>query len=177
METNILKEAALTYKKIEWKRYLLSIKRKNEVKCLTIFFPKSNFCHLAGLGKLEDIPSVKRKSKIVYREILDEKITYQNIESSIYINQIKERLICFQQIDKILNVDSLYFKSLHGKFKGINADFVLTKKIDETEYVFLFFVQDKEDYLPCSFFSRNEQTEYTKEGTLWQINSICEIKQ
>ncbi len=175
MEKNILKDAASVYERIKEKRYMLCIKRKGEVKTLTIFFPIANFYHLVGLNKLKDIPIVQRKAKSIYKEILDEKITYQNIENSVYIDQIKDRLFYFQHIEKLLSVNSLYFKSLHGKFKGIEADFVLTTKIDDTEFVFLFFAKEVKDYLPCSFFNRNEQKEYTKEGTLWKIESIREI--
>ncbi|MBO4322683.1 MAG: hypothetical protein J5919_06755 [Clostridia bacterium] len=175
MVNDILKDAALFYKTIEKKKYLITITRKQTTKELTIYFPTENFSHLAGLHYLADIPAVNRRSETVYKEILDGKITYQDIAGSTFIDKIQDRLACFSQMQKILQSDSLYFKSLHGRFKGVEASFVLTTKFASDQFGFLFFAEGNPDYCPCSFFNRDEQREYTKDGTRWTITEFREI--
>lgn len=175
MGSDILKNAALCFQSLEGKRYRIVIMRKDQTQELTLFFPTQAFHHLSGLHKLKDTPIVQRGAKNVYKEILDGKITYQDIESSAFINDIKERLYFFKQINTILQTDSLFFKSLKGYFKGITASFVMTNILTDKQYGFLFFAKDNTDYLPCSFFNRNEQKEYTRNGVRWTIQSINEI--
>ena len=89
---------------------------------------------------------------------------------------MSDRLFYHQEMLNVLNADSLFFKSLHGYFKGISSDCVLTKSVHhESVFSFLFLKQNQNIYFPCSFFTRNEQKEYTKEGTHWKIISIIEI--
>ena len=120
---------------------------------------------------------MRRSSENIYREILSQKITYSNIEKSEHIGEMSDRLIHHEEMFNLLNAKSLYFKSLHGRFKSIPADCVLTNTITVNErYSFLFMKRSESVYFPCSFFTRNEQREYTKEGTRWSVLSITEIQ-
>ena len=119
---------------------------------------------------------MKRSSENIYREILSQKITYSDINKSEHISEMSDRLIHHKEMFNLLNAKSLYFKSLHGRFKNIPADCVLTNTIAINErYSFLFMRRSENVYFPCSFFTRNEQREYTKEGTRWTVLSIMEI--
>ncbi len=172
-----LYQSAVFYKEhLENRRFKIFIKRKNEVREIELLFLPYHFYHLCGLHKLTDLPYLKRKPKNVYLEILSKKITYSKIAKSVHIDKIRERLIHHAEMLNILKADSLFFKSLHGYFKGINADCVLTKStLKEELFSFLFIKKSENVYFPCSFFLRNEQKEYTKNGTRWMILSILEI--
>lgn len=171
-----LYESAIFYKEhLVNRRFEIVIKRKHEERVLEVLFLPMHFYHLIGLHKLSDLPFLKRNVTNIYKEILSKKITYSDIEKSDYINEIYNRLVYHEEMLNILNADSLFFRALHGRFKGISADCVLTKSIDDSNYTFLFFKQSQDVYIPCSFFTRSDQIEYTKEGTRWQILSITEI--
>ena len=175
--TDYLYETAVFYKKnLENRRYEISISRKNEKRKLELLFLPQHFYHLIGLHKLSDLPFLKRSPANIYREILSKKLSYPDISKSKHFGEMSDRLFYHQEMLNVLNADSLFFKSLHGYFKGISSDCVLTKSVHhESVFSFLFLKQNQNIYFPCSFFTRNEQKEYTKEGTHWKIISIIEI--
>ena len=80
-------------------------------------------------------------------EILSKKLTYSNIDKSEHIGEISDRLTHHREMLNVINADSLFFKSLHGRFKGIMSDCVLTKLIDnESVFGFLFLKQSENVY-------------------------------
>ena len=158
------------------KRFEIIIGRKGQNKRLELLFLPCHFYHLIGLHKLTDIPRLRRSPDNIFREILSGKISYKDIEKSMFLSQIQNRMIYHSDLFNLLNTDSLFFKSLHGKFKGIFADCVLTKSTEDSlGYSFLFLAIHDNIHFPCSFFTRDEMREYTKEGTKWMILSIKEI--
>jgi hypothetical protein len=175
--TDYLYEAAVFYKNhLANKRFELSISRKAEKKTLEFLFLPQHLYHLIGLQKLSDLPFLKRPPANIYREILTKKLTYSDISKSKHLCEMTDRLFHYREMLNVLHADSLFFKSLHGYFKGISSDCVLTKSIEqESAFSFLFLKQNQNIYFPCSFFTRNEQKEYTKDGTHWKIISITEI--
>ena len=176
-EIDYLYQTASFYKdNLANRRFKITVKRKNEELCIELLFLPCHFYHLVGLHKLTDLPFLKRGSENIYREILSQKITYSDINKSEHIHEMSDRLIYHKEMLHLLDAKSLYFKSLHGHFKNISADCVLTNTITMNErYSFLFMSRNKNVYFPCSFFTRNEQREYTKEGTRWTVISITEV--
>ncbi|MBQ8416719.1 MAG: hypothetical protein IJX13_07495 [Clostridia bacterium] len=176
-EIDYLYQTAIFYKEnLANRRFKITIRRKDEEQSIELLFLPCHFYHLAGLHKLTDLPFLKRSSENIYREILSQKISCSDIQKSEHINEMSDRLIHHEEMFNLLNANSLYFKSLHGHFKSISADCVLTNTITANErYSFLFMKRSESVYFPCSFFTRNEQKEYTKEGTKWTVLSITEI--
>ena len=175
--TNYLYDAAIFYKEnLANRRFEITISRKNEERKIELLFLPQHFYHLIGLHKLTDLPFIARRPGNIYREILSKRITYSKISKSTHFAEMSDRVLHHQEMLKVLHADSLFFKSLHGRFKGIESDCVLTKSInDEPLFSFLFLKKNSNVYFPCSFFTRNEQKEYTKDGTHWKIISITEI--
>ena len=176
-----LYEAAIFYRdNLANKRFKITISRKLEERSIELLFSPQHFYHLIGLHKLTDLPFLNRATSKIFQEIVSKKLTYSDISKSEHIHDISDRLLYYQEMQNVLNSGSLFFKSLKGKFKGIISDCVLTKSIyndgNESGFSFLFLKQNQHVYLPCSFFNRNEQKEYTKEGTHWKIISIVEIR-
>ena len=177
MQLDILYQAALFYKNnLSNKRFEIIIGRKVQNKRLELLFLPCHFYHLIGLHKLKDIPKLRRSPDNIFHEILSKKITYNDISKSSFIDQIKDRFLYHEELFNLLDVDSLFFRSLHGKFKGIYADCVLTKTTtDLTAYSFLFLIMQDNVHFPCSFFTREEMREYTREGTKWNVISVKEF--
>lgn len=175
--TDYLYEAAVFYKEnLANKRFRIHIRKKDIERSIELLFLPEHFRHLIGLHKLTDLPFLSRPPKHIYHEILSKKLTYSDIGKSEHIGLIADRLLHYREMSDILHADSLFFKSMRGYFKGIVADCVLTKSVStENLFSFLFLKQNNNVYFPCSFFTRNEQKEYTKDGTNWTIVSIVEI--
>ena len=172
-----LYEAAAFYKDhLLNKRFLITVSRKKEQRTLEILFLPQQFYHLIGLHKLTDLPFLSRNAGNIFREILERKITYQDICKSVHVMEMHDRIVYHEEMLNVLKADSLFFKSMRGYFKGIFSDCVLTRFVDnEPVFSFLFLKQNNQVYCPCSFFTRNEQREYTKDGTRWEILSVVEI--
>ena len=172
-----LYEAAAFYKDhLLNKRFLITVSRKKEQRTLEILFLPQQFHHLIGLHKLTDLPFLSRNTGNIFREILERKSTYQDICKSVHVMEMQDRLVYHAEMLNVLKADSLFFRSMHGYFKGIFSDCVLTRSIDnEPVFSFLFLKQNSQVYCPCSFFTRSEQREYTKDGTRWEIISVVEI--
>lgn len=177
-EQDILFQAAEFYNEhLNSKRFELVIQKAKRTESIEIrFFPEA-FHHLIGLHKLKDIPQVQRSSLKIFHEILSGRLTYHDIASSQYLTEMTDRLKYHKEIFHVLNIKSLFFKSLHGKFKGITADCVICSEISDSGlYGFLFCIRSREPFMnPVSFFTRNENREYTKDGVIWKVVSVSDI--
>lgn len=176
-ENDWLYEATAFYQEhLANRRYQIRICRKKEERTIECLFLSQHFFHLLGLHKLTDLPFLKRSATNIYREILSKKITYADISKSEHIGEMTDRLLHHREMLNVIRAESLFFRSLKGYFKGIVADCVLTKTTaDSSAFGFLFLKRNENVYFPCSFFTRNEQKEYTRDGAMWKILSITEI--
>lgn len=110
-ETDLLYEAAMVYKEMQEYKLSLTIGRKGKSENIEIIFDDSDFHHLVGLHKLQDINQVyKNNAKIVYEKILNEEIRYSDIEKSSFIDQIEDRLIIVGSFKTIFRNPSTVFK-------------------------------------------------------------------
>lgn len=176
-----VQEAAQFYaKNLEDKKFAIEIQRGNAERTMIIRFASENFRHLMGLHKLKDIPPLKKRADIVYHSIFTGEITQQTLDSSGYKDEVVDRWEYYEELLNLLNTSSLYFKSLQGFFKKIEAEFVIARKIEQTndKSSFLFFKEDPTNpglYVPCSFFIRDGGTKYILPATHWKIISVREI--
>lgn len=152
---------------------IIAGKNKNQSTQI-VNFEIERFYHLLGLHKLKDVPLLKRSARKVYYEILQGKITYNDISHSVYLWEMEDRLIYHRELLNILNIKSLYYKSLHGEFKGIEADcFLCNEIIPKSLYGFLF---SKSNSVPVTFFTRSERDSYIRNSIKWTVLSIREIE-
>ena len=177
-EQDILYQTAKFYKeKLSSRHYEIKIQKANREEQIEIrFFPES-FYHLVGLHKLKDIPQVQRSARKVFQEILSGKITSNDIVRSQYFTEMEDRLQHHEEIFNIFSIRSIFFKALHKRFKGVTADCVICGEIPDSKlYSFLFFIHSRESFLnPVSFFTRNENKEYTKDGVRWKVVSVADV--
>lgn len=156
------------------KKFEIIAGKNNNQSTQIINFEIERFYHLLGLHKLKDIPLLKRSARKVYYEILQGKITYNDISHSEYLEEMEDRLIYHRELLNILNIKSLYYKSIHGEFKGIEADYFLCNEIvPKLLYGFLF---SKSNSVPVTFFTRSERDSYIRNSIKWTVLSIREIE-
>ena len=156
------------------KKFEIVAGKKNNQTTQFIVFEIERFFHLLGLHKLKDVPLLKRSARKVYYEILQGKITYNDISHSEYLGEMEDRLIYHRELLNILNINSLYYKSLHGEFKGVEADYFLCNEITpKSLYGFLF---SKNNSVPVTFFTRSERDSYIRNSIRWTVLSIREVE-
>ena len=156
------------------KKFEIIAGKKNNQTTQFIVFEIERFFHLLGLHKLKDVPLLKRSARKVYYEILQGKITYNDISHSEYLGEMEDRLIYHRELLNILNINSLYYKSLHGEFKGVEADYFLCNEITpKSLYGFLF---SKNNSVPVTFFTRSERDSYIRNSIRWTVLSIREVE-
>lgn len=183
---DILKRLSDQYEKIIKKNYIYQI--DGGIK-LEIVFKKRNFPHLIGLHKLIDIPDLKKLSNktgqadIVYRNIRNDKLTYEIISKSKHFSEIKDRIESFKEIDRILETSELIINFNKETLKKetkmeteLKSNVILYTKIKE-KYIHLCVVKSKGSVYPESFFPRNDNN-YIKGQTKRNIikKDILEFK-
>lgn len=145
---------------------------------IKIIFKKSNFAHLLGLHKLDDIPVFKSLSdkdgnvkkgqaEIVYREIKLKRIKYDTIVNSAKFDLIKDRIESFVEINTMLlfsevivNFDSKKFKEETKMDTLLKSNVIFFNKIKNTYFHLCIVNKDGKTY-PESFFVRNDNN-YTR---------------
>jgi len=172
---DLLYQAAKFYEdNLAGRKFEIIAYKKNKQNVQIISFEVERFYHLFGLHKLKDISWLRRSPRSVYHAILEGKITYNDIAHSHFLNEMEDRLIYHRELLNILNIKSIYYKSLHGQFYSIEADcFLCNEIIPQSLYGFLF---SKNDSVPVTFFTRNERESYMRNSIKWTVASIRELK-
>lgn len=109
--SDILFDSALKFKKLLDTQYILTFGRKCKTPNLTITFNEDNFCHLAGLNKLDDMHHLKRNAAINFNQILDGSLTYNEISRSPHIYEIEDRLRVLSKLEILPGKITLLFKN------------------------------------------------------------------
>ncbi len=160
-------------------KFHLTAARKGNIIEFDIIFSAKEFKHLAGLQKLTDLPDIQtNSSEVVFRQILNNEVTWNTISKSKYVYRCEPRLDQFQEIKSALFSKELMVKSLHGEFNTIRADFMLTHKNDDFGYAHLFLKEsDKKGItVPVTFIINSDNKYIRNNPNKWTVLSIEEIK-
>jgi len=170
-------EVANYYKEnLEGRKFLLKAAKKGKVIDLEIIFSAEHFKHLVGLHKLNDIPSMQRKSEILYRQILEGKTKYDDIRCSKHLSEMGDRLEVFNKLKETLLSPNLMLKSSHGRFRGVTADFLLVQQKDKNN-IHLFLKGDNEGIvIPVTYFQRQDNVYLRTDSARWTVLSVEEVK-
>ena len=160
-----LKVCALAYSRLLNTEYIIKIGRKGQLLEICLHFEKSDFPHLVGLHKLKDIEQLRSDSREkIFNNILDGRITQEDLKKSAYYSKMMERLAVFPHIEEILDEKNLYFRYDPKKnaFSVIDADLVIEGQLEqEIIYLFLDRRQSGESHFCRTFFPRRTM-DYTK---------------
>lgn len=145
-------------------------KKKNIL--LSIVFDENNFFHLAGLHYLTDRATLLYGDRAqLFQKILSGTITPQQIESSAFYPQIKERVDYLAFLEQIVDSNKTVFKynPKLETFSAIQADFLLQNEI-EARNIFTFLSHNKMTgtYFCRSFFPQNDK-DYSAGQSNWTL--------
>ena len=159
---DLLYLSACAFQNLLHKQYNVIIGYKGKTTDISFYFLPSHYYHLIGLHKLSDIPKINGGLKIkmsILSNVLNKKITYEDIKKSSFIQEISERISYSTNIKDI--IDSICKGKIILGFNGkqitrIKADFLIPQNYSNG-YLHLFLNhEDKKNlYVPCSFFFRN----------------------
>lgn len=167
-----ISDAAKAFSKLLDIEYQIILGKKKKTILLSIIFDKNHFSHLAGLQYLEDISDLFRSRRdIVFDKILNNSITYSQIESSSFYPQIKERIEYLYFLEEIFDSNKTVFKynPQMEVFSTIQADFLLKNQI-QSRNIFTFLANDKKSgkYFCRSFFPQTNK-DYSENQTNWTL--------
>ena len=143
---DILYSAARKYMELLDYQYNIVLGYKGKSTALNIRFEKVGFTHLSGLHKLKDLELPLNKGEILFNNIIDRKITFENISKSIYFHNIKDRLADLANIEYYIDNSISFFdwnKKMAAKNhinSAINADYLIKNNTlynNSSSYIFL----------------------------------------
>ena len=164
--------AAKSYTNLLDIEYQIILGKKNKNITFSIFFEEVHFFHLSGLQYLKDLSRVLTESREqIFRKILRGTLTVQQIESSQYYSEIKDRIEYLAFLEQIIDSNRTVFKynpKLEA-FSAIQADFLLKNEV-QTRNVFAFLSQEKSNgkYFCRSFFPQIDK-DYSIGQTNWTL--------
>ena len=152
--------------------YQLILGRKNKTAALSIFFDENQFFHLAGLQYLTDRVTLLFGDRAqLFKRILSGKITSQQIESSSFYPEIKDRIDFLAYLEFIMDSNKTIFK-YNPKlelFSAIQADFLMKNEIKMRNiFTFLSFDKITGKYFCRSFFPQTDK-DYSERQTTWTL--------
>ncbi len=167
--SDILYEAAKKYQEMLSKEYYIVLGRQGKEYHLHIRFLEESFFHLIGLQHLQDIRYSSTNKQRIYKDILRQKITIEQIKKSSFYNKcfIEERITNLKYIEEMLESSKVLFKINHAqymRYTNIKADYLCKFEVLETEEInclYLFIVEDKfprveHEHKLCSFFKKHK---------------------
>jgi len=164
---DILKQSALAYEKLLKYEYEITAGSKKTLLKMTLFFAKEHYMHLVGLHKLTDLQIQRYKRDKMYDMVIQNKLTYEYIEKSVFFPEIKARIELFPILEEALDSNELLIKYKQGFAQGtmIEASYIFVYNhgsktihyfVDRDEMTGLyfgrsFFIRDDDKFL------RNQQ--------------------
>jgi hypothetical protein len=145
MTTDLIKNSAIAFKELLDKEYLLKIGRKRNVVVFRIIFENNDFKHLAGIGKLTDLPVHKMRANLVFINALNGKLTDTDLMASSSFHKITDRLEHLKNLEYYLDNNMMVFKWDRKKTSfssNIIADYLLEEKIDNKPKAYVFLKEN-----------------------------------
>ena len=163
--SDILYNAAIEYKKLENSIYRIVVGRRGRSYSIMLHFPPESFFHLAGLQHLTDLTFPSTNKERVYKEILEKRLTLNDIEKSLFYSKwfIEERLKSFCHLKEMIEGDTITYlinAKRYITYTSIKADDLCEHKVC-LDVLYLFMVMER--YHPifmneckgCSLFRKH----------------------
>ena len=153
-----LKECALSFNNLLNKEYYIKAEKKDKLIEIQLFFAKKHFYHLLGLHKLKDIRQISRNTTNLFDDICSGKITYSDIVSSTFYDEISDRLYYFHNLENILDSEEIIIKYNQNKARSsIEAKYIIYSKINEVNVHYFIDIDENEGkYFGRTFFTRRD---------------------
>lgn len=159
-----LQERAISFRKLLDYEYKIKLGRKGKITEFTLDFEDSDFYHLLGLHKLNDVLTGNIATGKVFEDCLKGKISFKTIEKSVFFQKLGNRFEYFNRLEEMLDSNDIVFKCNTNSmrtFSHIIADFEL-KNIYE-DLTFYIFIARRPYSLKqfCKSFINDEIVDYT----------------
>lgn len=167
-EADLLYSAAMEYGKLQTKGYHIILGRKGKEYHIQLRFPWDAFFHLIGLQHLTDLTYPSKNKERIYKEIIENNLTYATISKSQYFNEfyIKERIEYLGCLESMLDSCELTFlinPKEYAEYTRIKADFLFEYNflLEEAVTIYLFLVRESypqvyNECKGCSLFRKHE---------------------
>ena len=151
---DVLKSCAVKFSELLNKKFIITL---SNLEVITIVFKIEHFYHLIGFQYLTDLAILKRNKNVIYKEIINNKITYNDVCFSIFIDGIIERINNFEYITEIILSNTIVKFDSKKSYSRINADYVLLRN-ELGKYIMLFLGKNKShnNLFPVSFIVRED---------------------
>ena len=174
-----IQECAIFYNSLIDKDYIFTL--ENGIK-FKLYFKPSNFYHLMGLHKLNDVRLLKINSyNKIYKDILSGIISVKTIENSAFYYKIADRVEHFGKITDMLDKEKSkiiidFNRELIGGTELINTKYILYRDIalydeEKSGYANLTIGERQEKIYPETFFYEKSKR-YISEQILLDVTDI-----
>lgn len=171
---DILRDCALNFQKLFGVDYQITAVKEQKEISVVVYFSEEHFHHLIGLNKLRDIEGLQGNRTQVFTNILNGKLTYDDIRNSAFIETVNERIKYFTQLESLLQNEIVIKFDKRKAHSTINATMLLYQKQDDV-YLHLFLTSkngNSEILIPCSFFPRKDNMYIVHQ----EVYKVVEIK-
>lgn len=151
---------AVNFNKLLGITYDFQLAKKGKVYPIHLEFSEDQFHHLAGLQYLSDRYQLTRMNReIIFRNILDKKITIETLRSSKYFSKIEQRIQVLCELESLLDGCNLIFKYDQPHFSKIKADFLFQGCIATGTETCVFTLKNRLDdsYFCTSIFPKTDK--------------------
>lgn len=143
---DLLQTATENFQKLLFKEYNIIVGKNKKLFSYKLAFTKNDFKHIAGLHKLKDIPDVyTASSEKIYDDVIKQRINISNINNSIYIAEVYNRINNLVYLEIYLDTAQAIYQWDKNKssFSNIDADLMISVPsipfIGENAYIFFKF--------------------------------------
>lgn len=125
----ILYQAAYVWKELMSYRYVFTCGYKGNLHAINLTFSPEDFPHLAGFQYLKDIRLPRYNPRKIVDMVLQQKITYTNVQKAAQFNEFVEpRLAALVQLKEALDCDFdlfTYVPRFYPFITKIKADYLI----------------------------------------------------
>lgn len=184
MSTDILYEAALTWKELMQFNYVFTYGYKKQLHTITLAFPPERFPHLAGFQYLTDVSLPRFNRSKTLDMILRKKIMLSQIEKgSQYQESVKPRLEALVRLKQTIEQDFIlhsYMPRFYSFSTQIQADYLISKATPPIDFIFIIRSTSSGaisvcDFVCCSAFTQTDRDyrENQRPRTILKKERIC----
>ena len=123
-----------------------------------------------GLQYLKDRPELNRDRGRVFDEIKARKITLKQVQSSVFYENISERIDKLPYLEELFDSNDTIFKynQKNNVFSLIQADYLMKNKLEEVN-IYIFLAKNAEGKYFCRSFFPETNKDYTKNQASWKL--------
>lgn len=159
-----LRKRTLAFKRLLDYEYRIILGRKGERTEFVIDFEKTDFPHLIGLHKLNDVLTGNIASERLFERCLKGEVTYETISKSSKFERLGNRFEYFDKIEMMLDSNEIVFKCNTNRLKSFSkiiADFELKNTYEELTFYLFLEKRNTSEKQYCKSFIQESNIDYT----------------